>query len=80
VVRRRGYQESLRLGQAHPVHAHPELLLSVSDALKRRMQGRSCFNFNRIDVPLFTEFRGLTAAAAARFAEEGRSGKEGLLF
>jgi hypothetical protein len=32
-----------------PVYQHPELLDGVSPALRRRMQGKSCFNFTRVD-------------------------------
>ena len=28
-----------------PVYSHPELLAGVSDDLRARMQGKSCFNF-----------------------------------
>ncbi len=28
-----------------PVHSHPDLLGAVSDELRERMQGKSCFNF-----------------------------------
>ena len=43
-----------------PVYAKPELLASVSDGLKKRMQGKSCFNFTNIDEALFEELGRLT--------------------
>ena len=43
------------------VYAQPELLASMSPALRRRMQGKSCFNFTAIDEPLFRELEALTA-------------------
>jgi len=44
------------------VYAFPKLLDTVSDPLKKRMQGKSCFNFKRIDEPLFEELDRLTVA------------------
>lgn len=46
-----------------PVYTHPHLLDGLSPALKARMQGKSCFNFTRIDPALFTELAALTARA-----------------
>jgi hypothetical protein len=42
-----------------PVYSHPELLSSVSDALKKRMQGRSSFNFVRPERELLVELSAL---------------------
>lgn len=47
----------------YPVYAHPALLDGLSDDLKRRMQGKSCFNFKRTDPALFKELAALTARA-----------------
>jgi hypothetical protein len=33
------------------------------------MQGKSCFNFNRVDEELFTELAALTEKAAKRYPE-----------
>ena len=52
-----------------PVYAFPELLSGTSAALRRRMQGKSCFNFKETDKQLFTELKTLTAAGAARFSD-----------
>jgi hypothetical protein len=35
------------------------------------MQGKSCFNFTRLDDALLTELGALTAAGFARFQEDG---------
>jgi hypothetical protein len=43
-----------------PVYVEPALLDDVSLALKRRMQGKSCFNFTRVDEALFAELGNLT--------------------
>ena len=42
----------------------------MSPELKKRMQGKSCFNFKVIDEKLFSELAGLTKAGAAKFNEE----------
>jgi hypothetical protein len=54
-----------------PVYVRPELLVSVSPALKARMQGKSCFNFTRADPVLFTELADLTQRAFASYREQG---------
>jgi hypothetical protein len=43
-----------------PVYTHPGLLDEVSDDLKARMQGKSCFNFKSADERLITELEELT--------------------
>ena len=48
-----------------PVYSHPELLDTLSVALKKRMQGKSCFNFSRIDENLLCELEELTRKAMA---------------
>ena len=42
-----------------PVYTNPELLSGVSDALKKRMQGKSCFNFVRPERELLLELSAL---------------------
>ncbi|MEW9500941.1 hypothetical protein [Jeotgalibacillus marinus] len=43
-----------------PVYIYPELLEEISDDLKKRMHGKSCFNFKKPDLTLFEELRTLT--------------------
>ena len=43
-----------------------ELAKSISPELQRRMQGKTCFNFTKVDEPLFAELEDLTAKAIAR--------------
>jgi hypothetical protein len=43
-----------------PVFVQPSLLDGISPELHRRMQGKSCFNFTRVDAPLFAELADLT--------------------
>jgi len=38
-----------------PLYEQTELLNSLSSALKKRMQGKSCFNFKKRDDALFDE-------------------------
>ena len=52
------------------VYACPELLKSMSPELKKRMQGKSCFNFKEVDEKLFKELATLTKAGAAKFNDE----------
>jgi hypothetical protein len=54
-----------------PVYVHPDLLEGMSPELRRRMQGKSCFNFTRPDDALFAELETLTAAGFARFQDDG---------
>ena len=51
------------------VYASPELLKTMSPELKKRMQGKSCFNFKAVDKKLFKELRALTKAGAAKFTD-----------
>jgi hypothetical protein len=54
-----------------PVYVHPELLDDLSPELRKRMQGKSCFNFTRPDDALFAELARLTAAGFAQFQIDG---------
>lgn len=48
-----------------PVYEHPELLEGISPGLRKRMQGKSCFNFTAVDATLLEELDALTARCAA---------------
>jgi hypothetical protein len=54
-----------------PVYVHPDLLDEMSPELRKRMQGKSCFNFTRADDGLFAELEALTAAGYTRFQDDG---------
>lgn len=54
-----------------PVYMFPGLLAGISPELKRRMQGRSCFNFRQLDDRLMVELRQLTKKSFNRFKKEG---------
>ena len=45
-----------------PVYVEPSLLDGISPGLRRRMQGKSCFNFAKVDEALFAELEDLTRA------------------
>jgi hypothetical protein len=68
---------AVRLGKAYvsyhlvPVYAVPELLEEISPALKKRMQGKSCFNFTAVDPTLFAELARLTKKGYERYRTEG---------
>lgn len=48
-----------------PVYEDPSLLAGTTDALRKKMQGKSCFNFTDVDLLLFEELDLLTRKCAA---------------
>ena len=48
-----------------PLYEDPTLLDGISDALLKRMQGKSCFNFKADEPTLFKELDALTKKCAA---------------
>ncbi|HEX5823134.1 MAG TPA: hypothetical protein VFY18_01625 [Candidatus Limnocylindrales bacterium] len=62
-----GYVAATRVGKRYvsyylmPVYASPELAATMTPELRRRMQGKSCFNFATIDETLLAELDELTA-------------------
>lgn len=64
-----GVQEKKNYVSYHlmPVYIFPELLSEISPALKKRMQGKSCFNFKKADPDLFAELAAFTQKCADRF-------------
>ena len=56
-----------------PVYMYPDLLREISPELKKRMQGKSCFNFKKIEPELFDELAELTRKGAEKFKEENTS-------
>ena len=67
-----GFAAGTRLGKRYVsyylmgVYGDDGLAFSISPDLRRRMQGKSCFNFTRIDEALFGELEDLTAESIAR--------------
>ena len=54
-----------------PVYVHPELLEDISDGLRKRMQGKSCFNFKALDEDTVAELRHLTGRGFEAFRRDG---------
>jgi hypothetical protein len=54
-----------------PVYGCPQLLTDASPELKKRMQGKSCFNFTEVNAPLFTELAQLTRRGVTAFTKAG---------
>ena len=52
------------------VYVFPDLLKDVSPHLKKRMQGKSCFNFTKPDPALLKEVATLTEASYKRYRAE----------
>lgn len=71
-----GYVAGTRVGKRYvsfylmPVYASPELNARVSPELRKRMQGKSCFNFAKIDEGLFAELADLTARGIPTFRDQ----------
>ena len=57
-----------------PVYVNPALLEDMSPELRKRMQGKSCFNFKETDPRLFAELKQLTRAAYEDYVEQGYIG------
>lgn len=53
-----------------PVYMNPELLVGISPELKKRMQGKSCFNFKVIDKDLLAELSKLTKKGFEYYKKE----------
>ena len=54
-----------------PVYVDPTLLDDISESLKKRMQGKSCFNFKSVEKELFSELARLTEAAYQSYVQAG---------
>ncbi len=71
------YFGSVRLGKAYvsfhlmPIYMCPVLTKSISPALKKRMQGKTCFNFKTDPAPeLIDELNSLTEAGFKLWGEK----------
>jgi hypothetical protein len=71
------YFGSVRLGKAYvsfhlmPLYMCPALTNSISPALKKRMQGKTCFNFKADPEPeLMVELKRLTQAGFKQWGEK----------
>jgi len=53
------------------VYCNPKWMAEMSSSLKKRMQGKACFNFTTIDETLFAELEALTKVGAEWFLNGG---------
>ncbi len=66
----------MRLGKSYvsyylmPLYVCPDLLVGMSDALRKRMQGKSCFNFATPDEALFNELAQMTQVGFERYKRQ----------
>jgi len=71
-----GYVAGTRVGKSYvsfylmPVYADPALSGSISPALAKRRQGKSCFNFTKVDESLFDELADVAARGIPGFRAE----------
>jgi hypothetical protein len=52
-----------------PVYVNPALIEELSPALRKRMQGKACFNFTTIDAAQAQELSALTKKGLAGFKD-----------
>jgi hypothetical protein len=55
-----------------PVYCEPGLLSDISDPLRKRMQGKSCFNFTKIDEAMFDELGSLCRKGFDDYQKNGK--------
>ena len=54
-----------------PVYGCPDMVTKMSPELKKRMQGKACFNFTAPDEELFEELARLTETGLRKFRAAG---------
>ena len=70
-----GYVAGTRVGKRYvsyylmAAYAFPDLTAAMSPELLRRKQGKSCFNFAKVDEALFAELEQVTRASFERYLE-----------
>jgi len=68
-----GYVAGTRVGKSFvsyylmPIYVSPDLAATISPELGKRRQGKACFNFTKIDEPLFAELEAFTATSISGF-------------
>ena len=58
-----------------PVYIFPDLLKGMSPELKKHMQGKSCFNFKKVEPELFKELTQLTRLSVERARQAKTKGE-----
>jgi len=67
----------VKIGKAYvsfhlmPLYMNPKLQAAISPELKRRMQGKSCFNFTHVDPSHIAELKKLAKAGFEEFQTWG---------
>ena len=68
----------VKIGKAYvsfhlmPIYMNPKLQASISPELKKRMQGKSCFNFTSVEPGHIAELKKLTKAGFEEFKTWGQ--------
>jgi hypothetical protein len=68
----------VKIGKAYvsfhlmPIYMNPKLQAAISPELKKRMQGKSCFNFTSVDPGHVAELKKLTKAGFEEFQTWGQ--------
>jgi len=68
----------VKIGKAYvsfhlmPLYMNPKLQATISPELKKRMQGKSCFNFTSLDQSHIAELKKLTKAGFEEFKTWGQ--------
>ena len=68
----------VKIGKAYvsfhlmPLYMNPKLQATISRELKKRMQGKSCFNFTSVDPKHIAELKKLTKAGFEEFKTWGQ--------
>ena len=52
-----------------PIYMKPELMNTVSPSLRKRMQGKACFNFTTVDREQLKDLAAVTKAGIAAFRD-----------
>jgi hypothetical protein len=66
---------AVRKGKAYvsfhlmPVYWSPEVVKAMSPELKKRMQGKACFNFKTVEPKLFAELKKISDAGYKEFVK-----------
>jgi hypothetical protein len=54
-----------------PLYMNPELNQQIPAELKKRMQGKACFNFSSVDPSVFKQLSALTKSGYKVFKDRG---------
>ncbi len=69
MVRGCAQRQGIRQLPSIPIYACPELREGMSAELKKRVQGKGCFNFKKVDAKLFKELGQLTKSGLQKFSD-----------